>query len=206
MNSRLFVVKLLQVAFSNVHILAHCMGNRALLEALAGPRWNPMRNRHFQWRAVLKNVILAAADEKRSKFESMLSETHRQGAIHRPIISVYSSLRDRPLHVPGFVNWRYRLGDTRSLLRRHPMRVGDNIVDVIDTSGVRYDSFRRHSYYAEAHAVLDDIQNLLRNDHHAQCRVQNPQIHKLTHQCPSLPDWDLYAFEPAELSRRYSMQ
>ncbi|CAM6004343.1 unnamed protein product, partial [Sphagnum balticum] len=187
------------VAFSNVHILAHSMGNRALLEALAESGWNPMRNRRFQWRAVLKNVILAAADEELSKFESMLRETHRQGAIHRPIISVYSSRRDKALKVSGFLNWRYRLGDTRSLLRRHPMRVGDNIVDVIDTSGVD-DSYLKHSYYAEVHAVLDDIQNLLRNDHHAQFRVQNPQIHKLTHQCPSLPDWDLYAFEPAELS------
>ncbi|CAK9232068.1 unnamed protein product [Sphagnum troendelagicum] len=183
-----------KVASTKVHILAHSMGNRALIEALTQPGWNPLRNEESsRRRGVLTNVILAAADEVLDKFQEMLPEMDRQNSVHRPVISVYSSACDRALFASARLNWCcLRLGYTKSLFRDHSMRaIPDSMVDVIDASGVPYDNSLQHSYYAEVPAVLYDIKNLLANDRREQNRL--PQ---LIHRYPPHPDWNFYAFVP----------
>ncbi len=73
--SWLVVVILLQVPISEVHILAHSMGNRALIKATG---LNPS--------VVLKNVILAAADEELSKFQAMLVAMGNPSSVCSPLI------------------------------------------------------------------------------------------------------------------------
>ncbi len=65
------------------------------------------------------------------------------------------------------------------------------MVDVIDASGVRCNSFRQHSYHAEAPEVLNDIQNLLTKHQRAGYRpVIEPLRHdsgQVFHAC--VPKW-----------------
>ncbi|CAK9879321.1 unnamed protein product [Sphagnum jensenii] len=149
---------------SRVHILAHSMGNRALIKALTpGERQKP-----FQKKSRFKNVILAAADEKRCKFEAMLqamypewrnatgSETERA---ENPLISVYSSTEDLALRTSEILHREIRLGNTNSL---REMLEWEDAVDVVDASGVLC-AGTQHSYHAEVSNVLDDIQYLLTN-------------------------------------------
>jgi len=163
------------------------MGNRALIEAFTMPLWKtpPYKERFKELvyqRGVLKNVILAAADETLSKFEEMLEDRlpkmNKPDLVHRPLFSVYSSACDWPLFVSGYINWHLRLGNTVSLFGNDSMRIGEHMVDVIDASGVRCNSRLQHSYHAEATEVLDDIQNLL-TEH--QPAGQRPVIKPLRH-------------------------
>jgi esterase/lipase superfamily enzyme len=177
------------------------MGNRALIEALTIHWSEPWHSKHrfklVHQRGVLKNVILAAADETLKKFEDMLSEMN---SVHRPLISVYSSACDWPLIVSGYVNWHLRLGNTVSLFDKPSRQRWDHMVDVIDASGVGCDSRLKHSYHAEATEVLDDIQNLLTEHQRAGDRpVITPFLHNSSghvfHACvPSW--WDKSRFNP----------
>jgi esterase/lipase superfamily enzyme len=151
------------------------MGNRALIEALKELWWYP---EPFHRTEVLKNVILAAADENLRKFEVMLREMNGD-PVRCPLISVYSSACDWPLFLSGYINWKLRLGNTLSLFGHHSMRrCYYDMVDVIDASGVRCDSPLQHSYHAEAPEVLDDIQKLLTGQKRA---GERPVIEPLRH-------------------------
>lgn len=194
--SSLFVVKLLQVSFSKVHILAHSMGNRALVAAMSERPYEEQRLKALvDKKGVLKNVILAAADETLENFEvmlqGMLPKLNRPDSVPRPLISVYSSACDWPLFVSGYINWKLRLGYTESLFGKHSMRKCDNyMVDVIDASGVRCNSFRQHSYHAEAPEVLNDIQKLLTEQNRA---GERPVIKPLLHDSGLV----FHAFDPS---------
>ncbi|CAM6033200.1 unnamed protein product [Sphagnum compactum] len=175
--------------FSEVHILAHSMGNRALIKALRRPGWEDY-DELVHRKGVLKNVMLAAADEAPHKFQRMLQDVFPENiSVHSPIISVYSSACDWPLFVSGYINWDLRLGNTVSLF--NSLYEPGPRVDVIDASGVGCNSRLKHSYHAEAREVLDDIQNLLTNYHRAQDRpVIQPFLHRhgqTFHACD--PEW-----------------
>jgi esterase/lipase superfamily enzyme len=147
---------------AKVHILAHSMGNRALINALQG-----FQCRHHslpQPMGSLKNIIFAAADETRTKFENMVTSLciGTEGAEDPPQITVYSSICDIALHTSKMIHWKVRLGDTRSLFERS--HCGDHSMkyppDVVDASGV--DASRlHHSYYGDVPEVIKDIQDLL---------------------------------------------
>jgi esterase/lipase superfamily enzyme len=145
---------------------------------------------------VLKNVILAAADEELSKFEVMLPEMNKPGSVHRPLISVYSSACDWPLFVSGCINWHLRLGNTVSFFGNHSMRGGDHMVDVIDASGVRCNSCLKHSYHAEAPEVLDDIQKLLTEHKRAGDRLVIEPLRHMSGQVGH-GEWVFHAFVPS---------
>jgi esterase/lipase superfamily enzyme len=202
--SSLFVVKLLQVSFSKVHILAHSMGNRALVAAMSERPYEEQRLKALvDKKGVLKNVILAAADETLENFEvmlqGMLPKLNRPDSVPRPLISVYSSACDWPLFVSGYINWHSRLGNTDSLFGNHSMRRCDqHIVDVIDASGVRCNSPLQHSYHAEAPEVLDDIQKVLTEHKRA---VDRPFIERLRHNSQQ-GEWVFHAFVPTWWEKR----
>jgi esterase/lipase superfamily enzyme len=151
---------------SQVHILAHSMGTRALINALKDQGQTKAKETKGKGER-LRNVILAAADAQRCKFEAMLQVMYPEDAKgkvpQRPIISVYSSAHDSALRISKWLNWEIRLGDTYSLLE---MKKWENKVDVVDATGERC-AGSRHSYHAEVQDVLNDIQELLTNSRRA---------------------------------------
>jgi len=159
------------------HILAHSMGNRALIKALTTVMAP-------QQESQCKNVILAAADEQRCKFEDMLKvmypkDQSAKGSVSNkpkgPLISVYSSANDWALIVSETINGEIRLGNTFSLLERNEW---EKEVDVVDASGVPC-AGSQHSYHAEVWNVLDDIQHLLKNLTQAEDRAKlDPSVIK----------------------------
>jgi esterase/lipase superfamily enzyme len=169
------------------------MGNRALIEALT------KMYHGLKPSAALKNVILAAADEKLSKFEAMLDAMHKRSSVHSPQISVYSSAFDWPLFASECCQWKLRLGNTYSFFgdsmegRNWPM------VGVVDASGVEYDNVQHHSYHAEAEEVLDDIEKLLKNS--------DKSLRKLKYfRCGSEKrGWVFHAFVSSQWKHRWNM-
>jgi len=153
------------------------MGNRALIKALTTVMAP-------QQESQCKNVILAAADEQRCKFEDMLKvmypkDQSAKGSVSNkpkgPLISVYSSANDWALIVSETINGEIRLGNTFSLLERNEW---EKEVDVVDASGVPC-AGSQHSYHAEVWNVLDDIQHLLKNLTQAEDRAKlDPSVIK----------------------------
>jgi hypothetical protein len=146
----------------------------------------------------LVNIIFAAADETRDKFDDMLSAAKRaQNVEDLPGFTIYSSITDRALRASMVYNRQMRLGDTKSLVQhtqcifKHVPKM-DSSVDVIDASGLtcKMDAFL-HSYYAKADSVLSDIQTLLTTSHRADVRSKR---HKIIHKV-QLEDWHFFAFE-----------
>ncbi|KAH9538365.1 hypothetical protein CY35_16G102900 [Sphagnum magellanicum] len=185
---------------AKVHILAHSMGNRALIKALQG-----FQRRHHslpQPMGSLTNIIFAAADETRTKFENMLTSLciGTEGAEDIPQITVYSSLCDMALHTSKMIHWKVRLGDTRSLFERS--HCGDhsmmNPPDVVDASGV--DASRlHHSYYGDVPEVIKDIQDLLTPfSAKARARRQNAVIKPVSYKGKLF-----YAFKPSRLQKEF---
>ncbi|CAM6010966.1 unnamed protein product [Sphagnum balticum] len=149
------------------------MGSRALIEALT--KLSGGNDKVFlQRRPVLKNVILVAADEGLSKFEDMLNKMNNGNSVPEPLISVYSSTRDRALYASALFQRCSRLGSTFSFFVKHSMRGRDRMVDVIDATGVFNHNILGHSYHAKAPEVLTDIQNLLRDSYRR--AVERPLI------------------------------
>ncbi|CAM6052289.1 unnamed protein product, partial [Sphagnum compactum] len=184
---------------AKVHILAHSMGNRALIKALQGFQFRhhslpqPMRS--------LTNIIFAAADETRTKFENMVTSLgiRTEGAEVPPLITVYSSICDIALHTSKMIHWKVRLGDTRSLFERshcgdHSMMM--NPPDVVDASGV--DASRlHHSYYGDVPEVIRDIQDLLTSSSAKErARQEDPVIKPVSYN-----DKHFYAFKPSRLQK-----
>jgi esterase/lipase superfamily enzyme len=174
------------------------MGNRALIKALQGFRCRhhslpqPMRS--------LTNIIFAAADETRTKFENMVTSLCRgtEDAKDPPRITVYSSVCDIALHTSKMIHWEVRLGDTRSLFGRSHCRDLSmmNPPDVVDASGVDASRFH-HSYYGDVPEVIKDIQDLL-NPFSAETRARrrNAVIKPVSYK-----DKLFYAFEPSRLQK-----
>jgi esterase/lipase superfamily enzyme len=184
---------------TKVHILAHSMGNRALIKALQG-----FQCRHHslpQPMGGLTNIIFAAADETRTKFENMVTSLCRgtEDAKDPPQITVYSSICDIALHTSKMIHWKVRLGDTRSLFERshsgdHSMMM--NRLDVVDASGVDASRFH-HSYYGDVPEVIRDIQDLLTSSSAKErARQENPVIKPVSYN-----DKLFYAFKPSRLQK-----
>lgn len=131
---------------SRLHIVAHSMGNRYLLEALEiFLRDNPDRQ--------LGSIFFAAPDVDRLEFDvrvrSLVGRTGRT--------TLYSSATDRALQVSHQVNGRSRAGDTDTVsLLTQP-------IDTIDATGIGEDLLQ-HSYFGDTPTVLTDIFSLIRFD------------------------------------------
>ncbi len=130
----------------SVHLLAHSMGNRALVDALAEMSGKADGKKFGQ-------VILAApdvdADLFREKAPALVRIARR--------VTLYASVEDRPLIVAGRHHKKPRAGES-----------GENVVivpgvDTIDVSAVRED-FLGHSYYGDNRSVLSDMYRLLRDN------------------------------------------
>ncbi|KAH9556395.1 hypothetical protein CY35_07G024500 [Sphagnum magellanicum] len=197
-----------EVKFSKVHMLAHSMGNRALIKAMTSyykappPREETIPETSSTFEAgvgkvedlrKLVNIISAAADVTHDEFDVMLRAA--SGTLNvedLPGFTIYSSATDRALTASTIYNKQMRLGDTDSHLKHTPKM---DSVDVVDASGLTYNmDFFLHSYYVKAHIVLFDIQTLLTTLYRADDRCKRHQeIHTVTHK-----DSKFFAFEPGE--------
>ncbi|EFJ30800.1 hypothetical protein SELMODRAFT_409454 [Selaginella moellendorffii] len=162
------LAKFLRLCFTKlgatkVHILAHSMGNRALIAALDKVLTD------VETAAPLRNVILAAADERRRCFEKLVDSAakHKQG----PHFTVYCSFVDVALRASRAANWRTPLGDIRSYLQLDDQSLLKlNNVDTIDVTGMDLNTLH-HSYYGDVPEVLQDIHQLLKFNYGAKQRA-----------------------------------
>ena len=129
-----------------LHIIAHSMGNRYLLEALE------IFVRDFPDRTIEK-IVFAAPDVDLIEFEVRLESLI--GRVNS--LTLYSSNSDRALQVSKKVNGRPRAGDAGEQIARIKG------INAIDASGVGGDSLK-HSYFADADLVLADLMGVIKLD------------------------------------------
>ncbi len=131
---------------STIHLIAHSMGNRALLNALAGmapPEPGRSRPRFNQ-------LVLTAPDIDAGIFRQLAKAM--RALVARA--TLYASSKDLALEWSKRYQGYPRAGDTSSGV----VIVPD--VDTIDVSGVDLD-FLGHSYYGDNRSVIADMFNLL---------------------------------------------
>ncbi len=131
----------------SIYLIAHSMGNRALVYALQQIVSNISRSAVVPFR----EAILAAPDIDKTVFEQMAQQF--RGAAHR--FTIYASRNDRALNLARHFHGYPRAG-----------HAGDGIVvvsgmDSIDASAVDT-SFVGHSYYGSERSVLDDIFEIIK--------------------------------------------
>lgn len=126
-----------------VHIIAHSMGNRALLRALQGLAVRKQKPR-------IHNVVLAAPDVDKQVFEQIAKAIYTLPKR----ITLYASSRDKAIRMSKKIHDAPRAGES-----------GENLVvlpflDTVDASNVDTD-FLGHSYAMGDRFVLGDVFELL---------------------------------------------
>jgi esterase/lipase superfamily enzyme len=127
-----------------LHVIAHSMGNRALLSALqrlAGIKQKPK----------IHNVILAAPDEDRQTFTQLAKEIQKVPKR----VTLYASSKDRALQASKAIHDAPRAGESGKNLVILPF------LDTVDASTVDTD-FLGHSYAMGDRFVISDVFELLR--------------------------------------------
>ena len=135
-----------QSGAANIHVIAHSMGNRAIVGALrrltGGSRRLPLRE-----------IVLTAPDIDAEIFRSdIVPEIRRLGGR----VTLYASSNDKALQLSKKFHGYQRAGDST------PAIVVAEGLDTVDASAVDT-SFVGHSYYGDNRAVLSDLFYLLRN-------------------------------------------
>jgi esterase/lipase superfamily enzyme len=136
-----------QNGITEIHLVAHSLGNRALLQALVN-----LIGRHddnSDWR--FGEVLLIAPDVDRDLFERDILPV-LQASPSR--ITLYKSEDDFPLNVSRQVNQYIALGDAGGEPVAYP---AIETIDVTSASTV----FRGHSYFRKEPSVLADLHYLL---------------------------------------------
>ncbi|MEA2416430.1 MAG: hypothetical protein QOI58_3087 [Thermoanaerobaculia bacterium] len=134
-----------------IAIVAHSLGNRALLKALAEVQGNSQKPPQF---ANLSDVVLTAPDMSRNKFGQLIEAVTKLAGE----VTLYASSKDRALRESH--KWHkseLRVGERDS--------AGGSIVTgsgftSVDVSAVSTD-FLGHSYFADNISVITDLHELL---------------------------------------------
>ena len=130
-----------------LHLVAHSLGNRLLLEALVALSGELDRETGSR----LGEIVLLAPDLDRDLFERDLVPVLRALGTR---VTLYVSAVDIPLHISRRVHLYPRVGD-----------VSDGVmviegIETVDTSQVA-DFTQGHAYFRRNDAVLDDLRGLL---------------------------------------------
>jgi len=136
-----------QNGITEIHLVAHSLGNRALLQALVNiiARQDEARD----WR--FGEVLLIAPDVDRDLFERDMLPTLKNSPSR---VTLYKSEDDFPLNVSRQVNQYIALGDAGGEPVAYPPI---ETIDVTTASTV----FRGHSYFRKEPSVLADIYYLI---------------------------------------------
>jgi esterase/lipase superfamily enzyme len=130
-----------------IHVIAHSMGNRALMNAMSGlVRERPALRKRFA------EVMLTAPDIDADVFVRLASQVAQ--AARR--VTLYASANDTALLASRTYQGYRRAGDAS------PAVVTCAEVDSIDVSALKTD-FLGHSYVSDHRSVISDISELLRN-------------------------------------------
>jgi esterase/lipase superfamily enzyme len=125
---------------TNVHLIAHSMGNRALTRALAA-----IADRHAAALPMFKHVFLAAPDVDVGVFKQ-LAAAFPSTATH---VTLYASANDKAIALSERFHEFWRVGDSK-----HICVVPR--VDTIDASAVDT-SLLGHSYFGDNTSILGDM-------------------------------------------------
>ncbi|RXH18412.1 alpha/beta hydrolase [Bradyrhizobium guangzhouense] len=137
-----------EIGAGKVHVIAHSMGNRAVINTL---------ERVTSWQlppgaAKLGQIIFAAPDIDRDRFVQLAAKF--KGCAAR--VTLYASSRDVALLASKFVHGYPRAGEAGDALT---VVDGVDTIDasLVDTSLVGL----RHSYFGEKRSILNDMFNLI---------------------------------------------
>ena len=135
-----------QSGAQHIHLVAHSMGNRALIEALQTflSRRAPENRRH-----VFGQILFTAPDVDRDYFTDAIQSL--RGAADR--VTLYASNNDKALRASQFFHHAPRAGTAGDVI------VGLPELDTIDMSAVPAD-WLGHSYFAANSGAIFDIFNL----------------------------------------------
>ncbi|MFE6384782.1 alpha/beta hydrolase [Nocardiopsis dassonvillei] len=137
-----------------IHVLAHSMGNRALLRVAMRAADDSVSTKGIR----LGQVILAAADVGHHLFRMEASAYHELAEG----VTMYVSSGDRALRSSGLVHRGHRAGFC-------PPYTKVPGIHVIDASRIDL-SLLGHGYYAQSRPVLSDIHGILHDAHHPSAR------------------------------------
>jgi esterase/lipase superfamily enzyme len=130
-----------------INIIAHSMGNRALLRVLENaPKYPVLAKARF-------GQIFLAAPDIDSRYFRQVAEVYKSMSDRT---TLYVCSKDKALTTSGFLHANIRVGYT-------PPVTVVNGIDTIEVSNVNLD-FLGHGYYAEASGVLYDMAILLLNN------------------------------------------
>jgi esterase/lipase superfamily enzyme len=142
-----------QQGAKKIHVIAHSMGNRALMQVLQNfdrPNNKPRFNQ----------IILAAADIDADIFKDQIAP----GIIAAgEQVTLYTSTKDRALRASRKIHGEKRLGDAEGI----PLVLPG--IDTVDASAVDTD-FLGHSYFAGEKKLLNDIRLMLSTGANAEQR------------------------------------
>ncbi|MDD5543996.1 MAG: alpha/beta fold hydrolase [Acidobacteriia bacterium] len=130
---------------AKIHVIAHSLGNRALLSALQVMA----AEHHDAKKPIFDQVILAAPDIGADTFQLMAKEIE-------PItrrITLYASANDNALLLSQIMHGAMRAGEGKYLL----ITPG---VDTVDASAVKTE-FLGHLYYGTSDSIISDIRQIL---------------------------------------------
>jgi esterase/lipase superfamily enzyme len=133
-----------------IHLIAHSMGNRALLPALEQLE----KEKTPKGMAQFREVVLAAPDVDRDAFTQIASQ------IAQPVnrLTLYVSSSDQALLVSHkLFHTQPRAGE----LGTQPIIVSG--MDTIDVSGVNTDTLG-HSYYGDSRPVISDLVQIFKDE------------------------------------------
>ena len=137
---------LTQAGADVVHVVAHSMGNRALVRAVTEMDFTALPERS----ARLRQVVFAAPDVDADTFRQFARDFH--GRASR--FTLYASSKDKALAASKAVHGAPRAGDSGSGL------VVVDSVDTIDASEIST-GFLGHSYIGDNRSILSDLYYLL---------------------------------------------
>jgi esterase/lipase superfamily enzyme len=142
-----------QPGAKKIHVIAHSMGNRALVQALQNferPNNKPRFNQ----------IILAAADIDADVFKEQIAPNIVEAGQQ---VTLYTSKKDKALVASKKFHGDKRLGDATGI----PLVIPG--IDTIDASAIDTD-FLGHSYFAGEKKLLNDIRLMLHTGANAEQR------------------------------------
>lgn len=145
-------------------LIAHSMGNRAVLSSLAR-----LKLEHPNLRYKLKEVVLAAPDVDAEQFVDIIIP---KIADSKAPVTLYASNRDMALLTSKRLHFYERAGDVPVVIKVY------GGVEFIDASAVKTD-FLNHSYVSESKSVINDILDLFGGNRPANrsgLRVRETQV------------------------------
>lgn len=129
-----------QTGARKVHVIAHSMGNRALVQALQ--QFDRLNDKPR-----FSQVILAAPDIDASVFKRDIAPAIKPSAEQ---LTIYASSKDKALKASKKVHDNQRVGDATGI----PLVIAG--IDAVDVSAVDTD-FLGHSYFGDETSLLKDI-------------------------------------------------